>query len=59
MDTLLIAIKKYILSNDLRRSDWIKYIYKNMDKFDANRLKIFLKVLFPSQNLNYGIQKKS
>jgi len=34
-------IKKYILSNDLRRSDWIKYIYKNMDKFDASINDIF------------------
>ena len=27
------ALKKYILSNGLKRSEWIKYIYKNVDRF--------------------------
>ena len=29
-------VSKYVLSNNLKRSDWIKYIYRNMDKFDIS-----------------------
>lgn len=35
------GIKKYILSNDLKRSDWIKYIYNNLDKFNISIRRIF------------------
>ena len=35
------ALKKYVLSIGLKRSDWIKYLYKNMDKFDDPIKKIF------------------
>jgi radical SAM superfamily enzyme YgiQ (UPF0313 family) len=30
------ALKKYILSNGLKRSEWIKYIYKNIDRLDKS-----------------------
>ena len=35
------ALKKYVLSIGLKRSDWVKYLYKNMSKFDNSIKKIF------------------
>ena len=36
-----IPLKKYLLSNNFKKSDWIKYIYKNLDKFDTSIKNIF------------------
>ena len=36
-----LPLKKYLVSNNFKKSNWIKYIYENLDKFDVSIKNVF------------------